>query len=134
MPKANDDLEFPRLVYRGDPDEKDQPSEPDTYEDAETKTVHNQDELDEAEKDGWRLTRFPDAQSAKKAARSKAGREDQFDPQTATVADLKAHIATVDDAAELDRLQKAEEAHPDHADGRVSALKAIEDRRAELNG
>ena len=61
---AADVVTFPRLVYRGDADKKG------SYEGVETREVADQDAFDEIEKDGWRLTRVPDAK-AKAAANAK---------------------------------------------------------------
>jgi len=54
----HEDLAFPRLIYRGDHDELGSGNV------GETKRVDDQGALDEALKDGWRLTAKP----AEKAA------------------------------------------------------------------
>lgn len=131
------DLIFPRLMYRGDADVlgtgyADEAMHVKLHH--ETRQVHNQAEFDDAKDNGWRETREdptdPKTIAAKKAADDKAAR---VNPNGGgTVATLRTRLATVTTAAELEQIRAAELAHPDYTGGRATALKAIDDRRAEL--
>ena len=55
---------------------------------------------------------------------------DAVDPLDSSIEVLTAHLATVDDPAEIERLLRNEEA----GKTRKGALDALQDRKAELNG
>jgi hypothetical protein len=68
-----DALVFPRLIYRGAPDTlgQGQHVHPDTgVLVGETKRVDSQEELDEALKDGWRMTSKPSTADLKSEAKA----------------------------------------------------------------
>lgn len=118
------EITFPRLVYRGPEDDT-----------AETMEAKDAGHFDDLEKDGWRLTRRTEAtEKTKEAATAKdrTTKDSGFNPHSANVEQVLAHVASVYDKDELKRLKAAEEKHPSFDGGRVSVLQAIHEREAEL--
>lgn len=99
----------PRCLYRGKEDF-----------DAETQRFETVEDVEKALANGWRMKRKIDAPAPKKI--------DGCDPHVENAGAVKDHAETLTNVADLEALKAAEVAHPTFEGGRVSVLKAIDDK------